>query len=55
MREVVGGVMYVLSTGYQWRYIPNLPRSSTVNGYFCLWGSGMAHSRGFITLCSAML
>jgi transposase len=22
MREVVNGVMYVLSTGCQWRYIP---------------------------------
>ena len=39
MREVVNGVMYVLSTGCRWRYIPKdlLPRS-TVNGYFCLWG-----------------
>lgn len=38
MREVVNGVMYVLSTGCQWRYIPKdlLPRS-TVNDYFCLW------------------
>ena len=33
------GVMYVLSTGCQWRYIPkDLPPRSTVNGYFCLWG-----------------
>src|ERR1019366_763016 len=32
-------VMYVLSTGCQWRYIPkDLPPRSTVNGYFCLWG-----------------
>jgi hypothetical protein len=39
MREVVNGVMYVLSTGCQWRYIPkDLPPRSTVNGYFCLWG-----------------
>ena len=38
MREVVNGVMYVLSTGCQWRYIPkDLPPRSTVNGYFCLW------------------
>src|SRR6476620_9902063 len=37
MREVVNGVMYVLSTGCQWRYIPkDLPPRSTVNGYFCL-------------------
>jgi transposase len=39
MREVVNGVMYVLSTASQWRYIPkDLPPRSTVNGYFCLWG-----------------
>ena len=38
MREVVNGVMYVLSTGCQWRYMPkDLPPRSTVNGYFCLW------------------
>ena len=38
LREVVNGVMYVLSTGCQWRYIPkDLPPRSTVNGYFCLW------------------
>ena len=38
VREVVNGVMYVLSTGCQWRYIPkDLPPRSTVNGYFCLW------------------
>ena len=38
MREVVNGVMYVLSTGCQWRYIPkDLPPRSTVHGYFCLW------------------
>ena len=30
MREVVNGVMYVLSTGCQWRYIPkDLPPRST--------------------------
>ena len=38
MRDVVNGVMYVLSTGCQWRYIPkDLPPRSTVNDYFCLW------------------
>jgi transposase len=37
MRHVVNGVMYVLSTGCQWRYIPkDLPPRSTVNDYFCL-------------------
>ena len=38
MRDVVNGIMYVLSTGCQWRYIPkDLPPRSTVNEYFCLW------------------
>ena len=38
MREVVNGVMYVLSTGCQWRAIPkDLPPRSTVNHYFCRW------------------
>jgi transposase len=38
MREVVNGLMYVLSTGCQWRYIPkDLPVRSTVNDYFCQW------------------
>jgi transposase len=39
MREGVNGIMYVLSTGCQWRYIPkDLPPRSTVNGYFYRWG-----------------
>ena len=37
-REIVNGIMYVLSTGCQWRAIPkDLPRRSTVYDYFCLW------------------
>jgi transposase len=39
MREVFNGVMYVLSTGCQWRYLPkDLPPKSTVYRYFCDWG-----------------
>lgn len=38
MREVVNGLMYVLTTGCQWRAIPkDLSPRSTVNGYFSLW------------------
>jgi transposase len=38
MREVVNALMYVLSTGCQWRAIPkDLPPKSTVYGYFDLW------------------
>jgi transposase len=37
-REVVNGLMYVLSTGCQWRAIPkDLPPRSTVYDYFDLW------------------
>jgi transposase len=38
MREVVNGLMYILSTGCQWRAIPkDLPPRSTIHGYFDLW------------------
>ena len=38
MREVVNAVMYVLSTGCQWRALPkDLPPRSTVHGYLDLW------------------
>jgi transposase len=38
IREVVNGVMYVLSTGCQWRYLPkNFPPKSTVFHYFNRW------------------
>jgi transposase len=37
-REVVNGVMYVLSTGCQWRAVPkDLPARSTLYDYFDLW------------------
>jgi transposase len=39
VREVVNGLMYVLSTGCQWRAIPkDLPPRSTLYDYFDLWG-----------------
>lgn len=38
LREVVNGLMYVLSTGCQWAALPkDLPPRSTVNDYFHLW------------------
>ena len=37
-RELVNGIMYVLSTGCQWRYIPkDLPPKSTLHDYLDLW------------------
>lgn len=38
IREVLNGVMYVLSTGCPWRYLPkDLPPKSTVFDYFSRW------------------
>jgi transposase len=37
-REIVNGIMYVLSTGCQWRYVPkDLPPKSTLHEYFNRW------------------
>lgn len=37
-RAVVNGIMYVLSTGCQWRYVPNdLPPKSTLHDYLDRW------------------
>jgi len=37
-REIVNGLMYVLSTGCQWAALPkDLPPKSTVNDYFRRW------------------
>ena len=38
LREVLNALLYVLSTGCQWRAIPkDLPPRSTVHGYLELW------------------
>jgi transposase len=38
VREVVNGLMYILSTGCQWRAIPtDLPPRSTLHDYFAQW------------------
>jgi transposase len=38
VREVVDGLMYILSTGCQWRAIPkDLPPRSTLHDYLELW------------------
>ena len=38
MRAVMNGVMYILSTGCQWRYLPkDFPPHSTVHHYFVWW------------------
>jgi transposase len=39
VREVVNGILYVLTPGCQWAALPkDLPAKSTVYGYFDLWG-----------------
>ena len=39
VREVMNGIMYILSTGCQWRAIPkDLPPKSTLFDYLDLWG-----------------
>lgn len=57
VREVVNGLMYVLSTGCQWRAIPkDLPPRSTVHDYFDLWAwdgtLDRIHSRALCTIVS---
>src|SRR3954454_19865879 len=48
-REVMNGIMYVLSTGCQWRAIPkDLPPRSTVHDYLDC-GATTARSIAFIT------
>ena len=38
VREVMNAIMYILSTGCQWRALPkDLPPRSTVHGYLDLW------------------
>ena len=40
VREVMNGIMYVLSTGCQWRAIPkDLPARSTLFDYLDLWSA----------------
>ena len=52
VREVVNGVMYVLSTGCQWRYIPkDLPPRSTVHDYLTRWSYDGTRSRRSTTRC----
>jgi transposase len=46
MRAVMNGVMYILSTGCQWRYIPkDFPPRSTLHDYFTWWLCGAARKQ----------
>ena len=38
VREILNGIMYILSTGCQWRYVPkDLPPKSTLHDYLQRW------------------
>src|SRR6202795_2156788 len=64
MRAVMNGVMYILSTGCQWRYIPkDFPPRSTLHDYFTWWicdgrqcaaraGSGTGRDAGRLPVAS---
>jgi len=40
LREVLNAILYVLSTGCQWKALPkDLPPKSTAHAYFMLWES----------------
>src|ERR1700683_4134357 len=45
LREVGQAILYILSTGCQWRALPSeFPPYSTVQGYFYSWrGTGRGH------------
>ena len=54
LRAVVNGLMYVLSTGCQWRAIPkDLPARSTVHDYLDLWDYDGTLERIHYTLYAA--
>jgi transposase len=51
MRAVMNGIMYILSTGCQWRYIPkDFPPRSTIHEYFTWWNRGSTIDRIHHTL-----
>lgn len=59
VREVVNGLLYVLSTGCQWRAVPkDLPPKSTLFSYFDLWNwdgtLGRIHQELYVKCREAM-
>ena len=59
MREVLNGLLYVLSTGCQWRAVPkDLPPKSTLFSYFDLWNwdgtLGLIHQELYVKCREAM-
>ena len=59
MREVLNGLLYVLSTDCQWRAVPkDLPPKSTLFSYFDLWNwdgtLGRIHQQLYVKCREAM-
>ena len=59
VREVLNGLLYVLSTGCQWRAAPkDLPPKSTLFSYFDLWNwdgtLGLIHQELYVKCREAM-
>lgn len=59
VREVLNGLLYVLSTGCQWRAVPkDLPPKSTLFSYFDLWNwdgtLGRLHEELYVKCREAM-
>lgn len=59
VREVLNGLLYVLSTGCQWRAVPKeLPPKSTLFSYFDLWNwdgrLGRIHQELYVKCREAM-
>ena len=59
VREVVNGLLYVLSTGCQWRAVPkDMPPKSTLFSYFDLWNwdgtLGRIHQELYVKCREAM-
>ena len=59
VREVLNGLLYVLSTGCQWRAVPkDLPPKSTLFSYFDLWNwdgtLGLIHQELYVKCREAM-
>jgi transposase len=55
VRQIVNALMYILSTGCQWRALPkDLPPRSTVHDYFDLWSwdGTLDRSHPSCTLCA---
>ncbi len=52
VREVINGIVYILSTGCQWAAMPtSLPPRSAVNRYFPRWQHERTFDRPHHALC----